>query len=207
MPRKTSLQRNRTNVPSDSPSQHFKRAIAIPLLDSLLSQMKDRFSDDHCHALKLLVFVPSIVTLPHNLSTESVKQAIESMLLWERDIPFPSSLQNELRRWQVLWQSHTPVPNTFLLALASCDIDSFPNIHSLLVIACTLPITSAEAERSFSLLRRIKTYLRSTMGEERMSDLGVIAMHYGERISVDNVCRSFIQANPRRLFQASLFVE
>ena len=46
-------------------------------------------------------------------------------------------------------------------------------IHKLFVIACVILITSVEAERSFSLLRRIKTYTRST-----------IAMHYGERISV-----------------------
>ena len=45
------------------------------------------------------------------------------------------------------------------------------------------------------------------MAEERMSDLGVIAMHYSERISVDEVCLGFIQAHPRRLFQASLFAD
>ena len=95
--------------------------------------------------------------------------------------------------------------HTFLLALSSCDIDSFPNIHQLLVIACTLPITSSEAECSFSLLRRIKTCMRSTMTEERMADLGVIAMQYNERISIDDLCHAFFQAHPRRLFQASLF--
>ncbi len=47
VPRKTSLQRNRSNTPSESPSQHCKRAIAIPLIDSLLSQMKERCSNDH----------------------------------------------------------------------------------------------------------------------------------------------------------------
>ena len=43
------------------------------------------------------------------------------------------------------------------------------------------------------------------MAEEHMADLGVIAMHYNERISVDDLCHAFIQAHPRRLFQASLF--
>ena len=136
---------------------------------------------------------------------------MESLLYWERDLPFPSSLQNELRRWQILWQNRSQqteveqIPNTFLLALSSCNIDSFQNIHQLLEIACTLLIISSEAERSFSLLRRIKTCMRSTMAEERMADLGVIAMHYNERISVEDVCHAFIQAHPRRLFQTSLF--
>ena len=98
--------------------------------------------------------------------------------------------ENVVERWNVLWrgtkqeldsgQSDTSLLDNLLQALGTCDKDSFPNIHCLLVIACTLPISSAEAERSFSLLRRVKTYMRSTMSEECLSDLSVIAMHYGE---------------------------
>ena len=100
--------------------------------------------------------------------------------------------ENVVERWNVLWRgtkqeldsghSDTSLPDNLLQALGTCDKDSFPNIHCLLVIACTLPISSAEAERSFSLLRKIKSYLRSTMSEECLSDLSVIAMHYGERV-------------------------
>ena len=32
----------------------------------------------------------------------------------------------------------------------------------------SLPVTNAEEERSFSQLRRLKTFLRATMGEERL---------------------------------------
>ena len=68
--------------------------------------------------------------------------------------------------------------------------------HTLLVIACTLPITSAEAERSFSLMRRLKTALRSTMAEEHLSDLAVIAIHYGEKVTTDDICRTFESLSP-----------
>ena len=85
------------------------------------------------------------------------------------------------------------IPNNLLQSLAGCDKDSFPNIHSLLVLACTLPIASAEVERSFSLMRKIKTTLRSTM---TLSDLAVIAIvHYGEKVTTD-----VVQTYPRRLF-------
>ena len=50
----------------------------------------------------------------------------------------------------------------------------------------------------------LKNLLKSTMAEERMSDL---AMHYSERISVDEVCLGFIQAHPWRLFQVSSFAD
>ena len=74
---------------------------------------------------------------------------VKGMLYWEKDIPFPKSLGNEVRMWKTLWQAtNMELPNSLLLALGACDEDAFPNIHRLLVIAYTLLITSAEAERS-----------------------------------------------------------
>ena len=49
-----------------------------------------------------------------------------------------------------MWQSaEKGLPSNLLLALGACDEDAFPNIHRLLLVACTLPISIAEAERSF----------------------------------------------------------
>ena len=66
-----------------------------------------------------------------------------------------------------------PMMMMMILALGVCDEDAFPNISRLLGIACTLPITSAEAEPSFSLIKSIKTCSRSTMPEDGFSDLAV----------------------------------
>ena len=72
---------------------------------------------------------------------------VEGMLFWEKDNPFPKSLGNEVLRWRTLWQpTDRELPNNLLLALGACDEDAFANIHHLLVIACTLLITSTEAE-------------------------------------------------------------
>ena len=94
--------------------------------------------------LKNYYLMPSIITLSDNLNIESIKEAKQSLLFWESDLPFTSYLQNELSQWHALWQSQlqADIPNTFLLALGSCDSDSFPNIHQLLIISCTLPIIS-----------------------------------------------------------------
>ena len=44
-----------------------------------------------------------------------------------------------------------------------------PNIAILIRFYLTLPCTSCEAERSSSCLRRIKTYLRTTITQNRLS--------------------------------------
>ena len=79
---------------------------------------------------------------------------VEGMLLWEKDNPFPKSLGNEVLKWKTFWQStDRELPNNLLLALGACDEDAFPNIYCLLVVACTLPITSAEADRLFFMMK------------------------------------------------------
>ena len=62
------------------------------------------------------------------------------------------------------------IPNNLFLALGS-----FPDIHSLLRMRSTLPITSAE-DKNFHFLW-IKTCTRYTLAEEHLSDHTVIAMH------------------------------
>ncbi|CAB0042463.1 unnamed protein product [Trichogramma brassicae] len=54
-------------------------------------------------------------------------------------------------------------------ALAECNEELFPNIFLLLKIYATLPVTTCTPERSFSTLRRLKTYLRNSCGQDRLA--------------------------------------
>ena len=47
----------------------------------------------------------------------------------------------------------------------------YSELIKLVKILLLLPITSCSAERSFSVMNRIKSYLRSTMGQERLNNL------------------------------------
>ena len=49
-----------------------------------------------------------------------------------------------------------------------------PVFNQVANILATTPATSCSAERSFSALRRMKTYLRSTMGQTRLNSLAIL---------------------------------
>lgn len=51
-----------------------------------------------------------------------------------------------------------------------------PESVKLLQIICTIPMTTAESERCFSTLKRIKTFTRSTMKEDRLSALAMCSI-------------------------------
>ena len=53
---------------------------------------------------------------------------------------------------------------------------AFPEILACLCVALTLPVESATAECSFSAMRRIKTHLRASMSDIRLSNLALIAV-------------------------------
>lgn len=52
--------------------------------------------------------------------------------------------------------------------------EAFPILSNCIQVALTIGISTATVERSFSCLRRLKTYLRSTMTEERLDSLALL---------------------------------
>ena len=55
-------------------------------------------------------------------------------------------------------------------------LDSFPNTCIAYRILLTIPITVSSTERSFSKLKLIKSYLRLTMSQERLSRLAILSI-------------------------------
>jgi hypothetical protein len=58
-----------------------------------------------------------------------------------------------------------------------CDKIFYPAIHSLLSIFTTLAVSTATAERTLSVLKYLKLYLRSSTGEERLTVLALAYIH------------------------------
>ena len=76
----------------------------------------------------------------------------------------------------------------------------YPNLWVALRIACTLPVTVASAERSFSKLKLIKTYLRSSMGQERLSGLAIISINHevGKDVLYEDIIDDFASKKARK---------
>ncbi|CAF4608958.1 unnamed protein product, partial [Rotaria socialis] len=53
---------------------------------------------------------------------------------------------------------------------------AFPSTVALIKGAVTFPVSSVVCERSFSRMKLIKNYARNSMGDERLSDLSVLAI-------------------------------
>ena len=77
----------------------------------------------------------------------------------------------------------------------------YPNMWVALRIAVTIPVTVAAAERSFSKLKLIKTYLRSTMSQERLNGLALMSINreVSRQVSFDDTIDAFAARKSRRV--------
>lgn len=82
-----------------------------------------------------------------------------------------------------------------LLSLEPSVRALFSQIECVTRLLLTVPASNAEAERSFSGLRRLKTYLRNSMGQGRLNHVAVLHAHQ-ERLDALNlikIANDFVQ--------------
>ena len=74
-------------------------------------------------------------------------------------------------------------------------------IDKVLKIYFTVPVTTATAERSFSSLRRLKTFLRNSMTQKRLNNLLMLYVHTQrtDELDLTYIAKEFISVNKRRL--------
>ena len=76
----------------------------------------------------------------------------------------------------------------------------FSEVLRLIKIFYTVPVTTSTAERTFSSLRRLKTFLRTTMSQPRLNNAMTLYVHkeITDRIDLSELAATFINENERR---------
>lgn len=187
--------RQKQNTESMDPKTYFRSTIFEPFVDHLISELEYRFSG------KMKDIIPLEGLIPKFLSKYSVEEVLKSAGLYESDQKTCSELEfkAEIYHWHKKWKSNAEIPGTALEALEQCDAQFFPNARILLQIFATIPVTTATTERTFSVLRRMKTYLRSTQTNERLNGLALANIHKDVEIKIDDIIKIFIALKPRRM--------
>eukprot|EP00112_Aurelia_sp_Birch-Aquarium-sp1_P020218 Seg5161.1 transcript_id=Seg5161.1/GoldUCD/mRNA.D3Y31 product="52 kDa repressor of the inhibitor of the protein kinase" protein_id=Seg5161.1/GoldUCD/D3Y31 len=194
-PRTARSQQHRYNTPSDSPSEYYRRVISVPFLDHLITQIESRFTDENLKLLYVSYGLPTNV-----LKTNWIENFSVFLSMYTDDLPEPRYLQTELRTWESKWDTASgATPETLADLLPRIDKITFPNLYTAFQIAATIPVTSCPCERSISVLRRLKTYLRNTMGASRMNGLALLNVHREICLDVNAVIDRFAILHPRRM--------
>ena len=123
-------------------------------------------------------------------------------------LPEPDLLETELIRYRLHYMKQDPDSRPSSCAAAMKDVDrkNFSNISVLLKIACTLPVSSCECERSASVRRRLHTWTRA-MAQDRLGSPALIHTHYRVNVNLDEVVDIFAKKHARRMQLSSLLTD
>lgn len=159
------------------PNERFKVECFYCILDVAITSIEERFCQLHGHC-ETFEFLYDIGNIKNQFSKEDLmKQCQDLHLALSTDNTADIDaveLYDELIALSELISPKTS-PLKVLEFIARNDFFT-PNTAIALRILLTLPVSVASGERSFSKLKLLKNYLRSTMSQNRMSGLALISI-------------------------------
>ncbi|CAC5416458.1 unnamed protein product [Mytilus coruscus] len=187
-PRTNGRQRNRANPAVVGIQDYWRVTLYIQFLDHLLNELRDRLVNSEERFLAQML-------LPDNLKSLNRDHQIRTFRAYESDLQSEDQFLLEIKRWVARWDIYpSKKPDQLCATLEMTPKELYPNIFCILQILLTMPPSTATAERSFSALKRVKTYLRSTMGQERLSSLALLHVHSDFDIDTKEVVDTFNNA-------------
>ena len=173
----------------------------VEVLELLIGQLEARFSQRDFNT------VCDIEEMLLNAANGKSVTIPESITLYSQDIDV-EKLETQLKLLHQFInvadetiKSITPM-RSLAQVLNSCHVAKkmLSEVDILLRIYFTIPVTTATAERSFSCLRRLKTWLRSTMSQERLNNLLLVHVHKNvtDSLSLQEIAQEFTAVNEKR---------
>ena len=174
---------------------YYRVNVYNSFIDTCLGQLRERFKSHRTRGVRLCALLPAAAA---KSSFKDLKPAVEI------NAPLLNCSCDEVEAEFLLWQRHwlrrdeEDRPKTVLDALGEARAaGSLPAVSLLLHIFATLPVTTATNERSFSALKHLKTYLRSTMKEQRLNGLAMLFVHKDMTLDREAVVNQFAIGNRR----------
>ena len=186
------------------------------VLDAIITDLETRFNDTAVGVLKSLSCLSPATLIEKDKDAPSETCLAELKTLchfYSEDLSDDDNVKREYQNIHALldaWEfdENEAVPRDtedLLIFLGKQKFTAqFENITTLLRLALTLPVSSAHDERAFSCLKikRVKTYLRSTMSEHCLSNLACISINreHVSSIAVRDLQKPFLNARTRKIF-------
>lgn len=186
--------------PIDDPKQKFKIDFFYRTIDVALNSMEERFQQimEHRSYFNFLYDIYNIKNMPR----EELIAHCKDLQLYLTDGDGNSDIHGMelVDELLVLCTLIEPKQSAISVLNFALKINIAPNVVVALRILLTLPITVASGERSFSKLKLIKTYLRSTMSQDRLEGLATISIEHniGSKLDVSNLIKTFAEQKARR---------
>lgn len=172
-----------TGERSEQSMDTFRTSIFYPVLDNMLSELNRRFAKPNC---EIMLGIQALNPSSNTFCQEQALFAFASIYECNTD-----DLKHELHQMKRILErkvkSGIQKPSSLveLTKFVEPFKEVFHELFRLCKIAIAIPVSTASCERSFSTLKLIKTHLRSTMDDDRLSSLGILSVESRRAKSLD----------------------
>ena len=179
------LQSTRSREPV-STSEEFKVSLYFSILDSMLGELKHRFDKKNLEIMKAIQLCN-----PQSAAFLNYEKLCPLALQYGLDVDL---LEVECHLAKYTFKDKDMESVSDCLKEVSALDAAFPTLKKLMQIALTVVVSTTSCEHSFSSLKRVKSYLHSTMSEERLVDLVTLSTEkdLARSICLDKVVDEFI---------------
>jgi hypothetical protein len=190
-----------TDTATQSPEDLFRRSYFVPVVDQAIVSLRRRFEQYQSYQKNFgFLFTSETLQSLDDMSLKSSCDNLGAVLTKDGKSDVDANdLYVELKFLQDFIPKENMGPLEILKFLKRHDC--FPNASIAYRVLLTIPVTVASAERSFSKLKLLKSYLRSTMTQQRLNDLATIALESEvlEKIDYKHIIEDFISRNTKRM--------
>ncbi|CAH2096804.1 unnamed protein product [Euphydryas editha] len=193
---------SRVNERTSSPGQeNFRTNVYYPILDTLSVQLAGRKS-----AYEKLYENFDFFDYLSKIDTYEVKNLANKLVSKYPD-DLEETLGNECIHLHCLLKDSVANTEDVHSAQKICNVlhsqslrDIYPNVDIALRIFLSIPATNCSGERSFSTLKRVKTYLRASMGQDRLNALALLSIEAQlvQDINYDDIIDVFARTKARK---------
>jgi zinc finger MYM-type protein 1 len=187
---------------------HYKSIIEkykdlyFKIIVTVIKEINERFDDKTLDQILKLARM-----LKGSCSIAEVEQ-VENLNYYNDILNF-NDLKKEMYSWKSCLSSFKDNKDydiNSILSIAKLIVEKnlkkdYPQIEKLMRIYLAIPATSVAAERAFSVLKRIKTWLRNSMEQDRLSSLSIINIEkdFSKEVDIENIIDQFASLKDRRL--------
>ncbi|XP_044226753.1 uncharacterized protein si:dkey-250d21.1 [Thunnus albacares] len=178
----------------ESPEIYYRENLSIPLLRSLIDEMKYSFSDSHLKALSVLSLLPSCN--PQPILSESTDKPFS---LYLTDLPEPEAAEQEINAWATVWREKyqdVAPPTSIAETLVHPESKSHPAVTLLLRLVAVLPSVSIECDLMKTTLNSMRDLLRNTVCKGNRTVHVMLLSHYATLQRLPEVIGKCIEVDP-----------
>jgi hypothetical protein len=177
-----------------NPREKFRVKVFNTIVDRLISEIdKRRRSCDNVN--ELFGFLTD-----RQISSSDIKQKATHLVeAYQCDLE--EAFVDEIQLFLPLCASDMSVSLMLQNMIENKLVSSFPNVNIAFRIYLSILGTSCEGERSFSVLKRVKNYLRSSVDQAKLSALSLLSIESEllKNLDIDDIITDFAHKKSRKV--------